>query len=105
MAALREHGVAVDAISSLYETEPVGEVLSQPDFYNAVVAVETDLAPRDLLAACKQIEQDIPIWENKIYVHPPVLVDGDGPIGLFRRWAKQFYAGAPEASAPLAQAF
>jgi nitrite reductase/ring-hydroxylating ferredoxin subunit len=39
----------------------------------------------------RQLEQDIPIWENKIYIHPPVLVDGDGPIGLFRRWAKQFY--------------
>ena len=39
----------------------------------------------------RQLGQDIPIWENKIYVHPPVLVDGDGPIGLFRRWAKQFY--------------
>jgi 3-ketosteroid 9alpha-monooxygenase subunit A len=51
----------------------------------------------------RQLEQDIPIWENKIYVHPPVLVDGDGPIGLFRRWAKQFYTGAPETT-PLAQA-
>jgi len=41
----------------------------------------------------RQLEQDIPIWENKIYVHPPVLVDGDGPIGMFRRWSKQFYTG------------
>jgi 3-ketosteroid 9alpha-monooxygenase subunit A len=39
----------------------------------------------------RQLEQDIPIWENKIYVNPPLLVDGDGPIGIFRRWAKQFY--------------
>jgi hypothetical protein len=46
----------------------------------------------------RQLEQDIPIWENKVYIHPPVLVDGDGPIGLFRRWAKQFYAGAADAS-------
>jgi len=46
----------------------------------------------------RQLEQDIPIWENKIYVHPPVLVDGDGPIGLFRRWAKQFYGGVADAA-------
>jgi nitrite reductase/ring-hydroxylating ferredoxin subunit len=46
----------------------------------------------------RQLEQDIPIWENKIYVHPPVLVDGDGPIGMFRRWAKQFYGTAPDAA-------
>ncbi len=39
----------------------------------------------------RQLEQDIPIWENKVYVDPPILCDGDGPIGVFRVWAKQFY--------------
>ena len=40
----------------------------------------------------RQLEQDIPIWENKRYLNPPVLCDGDGPIGLFRKWSKQFYS-------------
>jgi hypothetical protein len=26
-----------------------------------------------------QVEQDIPIWENKIYLENPLLCDGDGP--------------------------
>ncbi len=39
----------------------------------------------------RQLEQDIPIWENKIFIDPPLLVEGDGPIGPFRAWAKQFY--------------
>ncbi len=39
----------------------------------------------------RQLEQDIPIWENKVYVDPPLLCDGDGPIGIFRVWSKQFY--------------
>ncbi len=39
----------------------------------------------------RQLEQDIPIWENKVYMDPPVLCDGDGPIGKFRKWCKQFY--------------
>ena len=39
----------------------------------------------------RQLEQDIPIWENKIYVDPPLIVKGDGPIGPFRAWSKQFY--------------
>ena len=47
----------------------------------------------------RQLEQEHPIWENKIYVHPPVLVDGDGPIGVFRRWAKQFYTPVAGAAA------
>ncbi len=40
----------------------------------------------------RQLGQDIPIWENKIYVDPPLIVDNDGPIGIFRRWTKQFYS-------------
>jgi 3-ketosteroid 9alpha-monooxygenase subunit A len=39
----------------------------------------------------RQLEQDIPIWENKIYRDPPLLCEADGPIGAFRRWCKQFY--------------
>ena len=39
----------------------------------------------------RQLEQDIPIWENKIHHDRPILCDGDGPIGVFRRWCRQFY--------------
>ena len=39
----------------------------------------------------RQLEQDIPIWENKVFKERPTLCDGDGPIGLFRQWAQQFY--------------
>jgi 2-amino-4-hydroxy-6-hydroxymethyldihydropteridine diphosphokinase len=53
---LREHGVEVEAVSSLYETEPVGEILDQPDFLNAVVRISTELGPEELLDRCKAIE-------------------------------------------------
>lgn len=36
-------------------------------------------------------QQDFLIWEHKRYVHPPALAEGDGPIGRFRIWARQFY--------------
>ena len=39
----------------------------------------------------RQLEEDAPIWENKVYHPVPTLCDGDGPVGLFRRWTKQFY--------------
>ena len=58
MQRLRDHGVEVEAVSSLYETEPVGEVLDQPDFLNAAVRIRTDLDPEDLLAVCKEIEAE-----------------------------------------------
>jgi phenylpropionate dioxygenase-like ring-hydroxylating dioxygenase large terminal subunit len=40
----------------------------------------------------RQLMQDVPIWENKIYQEKPNLCDGDGPIFKFRQWAAQFYA-------------
>ncbi|WP_372864198.1 Rieske 2Fe-2S domain-containing protein [Spongiibacter sp.] len=40
-----------------------------------------------------QLEEDKPIWENKIYRPLPILCDGDGPIAKFRKWYSQFYAG------------
>jgi 2-amino-4-hydroxy-6-hydroxymethyldihydropteridine diphosphokinase len=51
------HDVSVLASSSVYETEPVGEVLDQRDFYNACVRVETALGPEPLLDACKAVER------------------------------------------------
>ena len=56
---LNERGVLVVKSSSVWETEPVGEILDQPDFLNACVAVETDLEPHDLLDIVKQIELDL----------------------------------------------
>jgi 2-amino-4-hydroxy-6-hydroxymethyldihydropteridine diphosphokinase len=55
---LRRHGVALEAVSSLYETEPVGEILDQPDFLNAAIRIGTALEPEDLLDVCKAIEAE-----------------------------------------------
>jgi 2-amino-4-hydroxy-6-hydroxymethyldihydropteridine diphosphokinase len=57
--ALPAHGVEVLASSSVYETEPVGEVLDQPDFYNACLRVRTALGPESLLDACKAVEREL----------------------------------------------
>jgi 2-amino-4-hydroxy-6-hydroxymethyldihydropteridine diphosphokinase len=58
-AALPAHAVLVRASSSVYETEPVGLVLDQPDFLNACLQVHTDLGPEALLDACKRVEREI----------------------------------------------
>ncbi len=46
-------------MSSLYETEPVGEITDQPDFLNAAARVRTGLEPEALLAVCKAIEVEL----------------------------------------------
>jgi nitrite reductase/ring-hydroxylating ferredoxin subunit len=40
----------------------------------------------------KQMNEDIPIWENKAYLPRPVLCEEDGPIGRYRKWSAQFYS-------------
>lgn len=40
------------------------------------------------------VQQDFEIWQNKAYLEHPALAQGDGPIGRFRRWCRQFYAPA-----------
>lgn len=47
----------VAAISPVYETEPVGGP-EQPDYLNAVVAVDTSLSPRELLGVAKALEAE-----------------------------------------------
>jgi 2-amino-4-hydroxy-6-hydroxymethyldihydropteridine diphosphokinase len=46
----------VTQVSSLYDTDPVGEV-EQPAFLNAVVCLETEFAPRELLWQLLLIEK------------------------------------------------
>ena len=55
---LSKRGVEVEAVSSAYETEPVGELLDQTDFLNAAIRIRTELEPEELLDACKQIEAE-----------------------------------------------
>jgi len=57
--ALPAYGVTVLASSSVYETEPVGLVPDQRDFYNACVRIETGLEPEGLLDACKRTETEL----------------------------------------------
>jgi len=51
-------GVAVERVSSLYETEPA-YVLDQPRFLNAALRGRTALDPHALLALLKRIERDL----------------------------------------------
>ena len=46
----------LERVSSLYDTEPVGEV-EQPNFLNAVAQIDTELPPRQLLWNLQLIER------------------------------------------------
>jgi 2-amino-4-hydroxy-6-hydroxymethyldihydropteridine diphosphokinase len=66
----------VTARSSFYETEPVG-FRDQPPFLNAVVAVETDLEPFDLLRGMLAMEREFGRDRNHSVMHGPRTLDLD----------------------------
>jgi 2-amino-4-hydroxy-6-hydroxymethyldihydropteridine diphosphokinase len=74
--ALRSIGVRVKAASSVYDTDPVGEVLDQPSFLNACLLVETELEPLDLLDTVKRLEAELG-RAGKDVRHGPRAIDID----------------------------
>jgi len=83
--ALPSAGVSVLACSSLYDTDPVGEILDQASFLNACLRVETALEPLGLLDALKRLEGELgrPARYER---HSPRAIDIDvlllGDLGL-----------------------
>ena len=76
IAAIAAAGIEVEAVSSAYETEPVGEILDQPDFLNAAIRVRTTLGPEGLLDQLKEIEADLG-RELGTPRHSPRVIDID----------------------------
>lgn len=75
VAGLPARGVEVLASSSVYDTEPVGLVLDQPEFLNACLTIETAHAPEQLLGACKAVERAV--GRTAGARHGPRVIDVD----------------------------
>ena len=74
--ALPAAGARVLAASSVYDTDPVGEVLDQPSFLNACLRVETELGPLELLDAVKRLERELGREDGEVR-HGPRAIDVD----------------------------
>ena len=79
---------------------PIDEDHSDVCFSYTIKIVDGETAARGVGAALirdleKQMNQDIPIWENKKYFAKPMLCDGDGRIGVYRKWFRQFVEWDP----------
>ena len=74
IAALGARGIRVTRQSSIYLTEPV-DFQAQNWFLNCVVEAETDLMPRQLLRAIRQIESEI--GRRRLVRSGPRVIDLD----------------------------
>lgn len=73
-AALNRVGARIIKYSSVYETQPVGD-LDQPWFLNQVVEIDSELEPDELLNTIKQIEREM--GRNPIQSDKPRSMDID----------------------------
>lgn len=73
---LVQAGLELEAVSSGWETTPVGLILDQPDFLNAAIRVRTALGPEPLLDLLKRTEREIG-RETGLPPHSPRVIDID----------------------------
>jgi 2-amino-4-hydroxy-6-hydroxymethyldihydropteridine diphosphokinase len=64
----------ITRISSIYEAEPVGNK-NQDWFLNCVLEGKTDLSPKELLSACKEIEHQL--GRKMVMKNGPRVIDID----------------------------
>lgn len=67
-------GITVLRTSDIYETEPWG-FTDQPNFYNNVVEIETELTPNALLGVCLGIEAAM--GRVRVFKNGPRIIDID----------------------------
>lgn len=96
----RFRGIAETFLMSM--VTPIDEENVHIRFCFAQPLVDGEIPQRGVEAAIiadivKQLNEDKPIWENKIFRDKPTLCDGDGPIAKFRKFYSQFYAEKAEA--------
>ncbi|MCX7625675.1 MAG: 2-amino-4-hydroxy-6-hydroxymethyldihydropteridine diphosphokinase [Candidatus Sumerlaeaceae bacterium] len=70
----RTASIRIAAASSVYRSKPWGK-FDQPDFYNAVVKIETVLSPVELLQVAKGIEREL--GRTPTYRWGPRVIDID----------------------------
>jgi nitrite reductase/ring-hydroxylating ferredoxin subunit len=57
-----------------------------------IVRSVADLIARFMLRLyVADVSRDVAVWRHKRYLGAPALAAGDGPVGLYRKWAAQFY--------------
>jgi 2-amino-4-hydroxy-6-hydroxymethyldihydropteridine diphosphokinase len=76
VAALSRSPLTVEASSSVYDTEPVGLVLDQPEFLNACLRITTELDPDALLNVAKAVEREVGRAAGGVR-HGPRVIDVD----------------------------
>lgn len=88
-------GVMLEKMDITEETKALLEMM----FEQQEVTVGTEIKDEHLEAiqlayvdaTRNGFDEDVAIWEHKLYRTNPTLCDGDGPLNKLRKWYQQFY--------------
>ena len=77
-------GMSVKRVDNPGTLHPLLSIVPKP-LFNKIISRQA------FKGYAHDVSQDFNIWQNKIYIDPPVLAKGDGPVAQYRIWSKQFY--------------
>jgi len=87
---------AVKAVSSFYDTEPVG-LVEQPRFLNGAMLLETDLGPQELMRELLRVEREMGRERQGAVAKGPRVIDLDLLLyGDWVLWAEELVLPHPE---------
>ena len=93
LTAVRTEGVPGAGLLMYSSTTPIEEKKVHSRWLLTATRNVVDYFGEEFMSGLTQgVQQDLPIWSNKVHRARPVLCEADGYLAEFRRWARQFYS-------------
>jgi len=92
LSSVRSVGIADAGLLMYSSTTPIDERRVHSRWLLTATRNWVDRAGEEFMQGLTQgVQQDFPIWSNKVHRARPVLCEADVYLAEFRRWARQFY--------------
>jgi len=93
LSAVRSVGIEDAGLLMYSSTTPIAPRRVHSRWLLTATRNWVDLAGEEFMQGLTQgVQQDFPIWSNKVHRARPVLCEADVYLAEFRRWARQFYS-------------
>jgi nitrite reductase/ring-hydroxylating ferredoxin subunit len=93
LTAVRTEGIPGAGLLMYSSTTPIAEKKVHSRWLLTATRNVVDYFGEEFMTGLTQgVQQDLPIWSNKVHRARPVLCEADTYLAEFRKWARQFYS-------------
>ncbi len=93
LTAVRTEGIPGAGLLMYSSTTPIEEKKVHSRWLLTATKNVVDFFGEEFMTGLTQgVQQDLPIWTNKVHRARPVLCEADAYLAEFRKWARQFYS-------------